>query len=212
MGEKENEITIVSNMLPQIEEHLDKINAHHKMVSDLTTPESQVKRRAFDGQKYVTLGYMSAMAYEHYGQWSWEIIRSGNIGDVAYEIHGRLIWYDKGIKRTGDMVASHNFQRSTKNPDQFTGVSDTLKAANTNCMKKAFNVYMNIADDVYGKQVVDITPEEKVLVKEKMLEAQFPESEIERIQLNIRKGIITQKELPELLEWIEKDSPKKRNK
>jgi len=67
---------------------------------------------------------------------------------------------------------------------------------------------MNIADDVYRNQVIELTPEEKVLVKEKMLEAKFSQSEIERIQMNIRKGKINQTDLPELLEWIEK-GPKK---
>ena len=53
-----NELSIVSNMLPQIEEHLEKVTKLHKKVSDLKTPESQVKKRGFDGQEYVELSYM----------------------------------------------------------------------------------------------------------------------------------------------------------
>ncbi len=206
--DQEHELTVVSNMLPQIEEHLHKITEHHKTVSNLKTPSSQVKKRGFDGQEYVELSYMRLIADEYYPGWSFEIIKSGNMGDIEYEVHGRLTWFDCGIKRTGDAIASHPFQKSTKNTDQFVGVSNTLKAAVTNCQKKAFNTYMNIADDVYRNQVVDLTPEEKVLIKEKMLEAKFSESEIQRIELNVRKGVITQTDLPELLEWIEK-GPKK---
>ena len=205
--DQEHELTVVSNMLPQIEEQLQKITEHHKMVSDLKTPESQVKKRGFDGQEYVELGYMRLMADVHYPGWSWKIIKCGNLGDVEYEVHARLTWFDAGVRRSGDVVASHPFQKG-KESGKFVGVSNTLKAANTNAMKKAFNTFMNIADDVYRNQVVELTPEEKVLIKEKMLEGKFSQSEIERIQMNVRKGKITQTDLPELLEWIEK-GPKK---
>jgi hypothetical protein len=206
--DQEHELTVVSNMLPQIEEHLHKITEQHKTVSNLKTPSSQVKKRGFDGQEYVELSYMRLIADEYFPGWSFEVISCGKKDDDEFEVHGKLSWYDCGVKRRGDMVASHPFQRSTKNPDQFVGGGNTRKAAVTNCHKKAFNTYMNIADDVYRNQVVDLTPEEKVLIKEKMLEAKFSESEIQRIELNVRKGVITQTDLPELLEWIEK-GPKK---
>ncbi len=204
--QEENELSIVSNMLPQIDEHLLKVTEKHDAVSKIKTPESQVHKR-WDGQEYVSLAYMKAIADIHYPGWSFEIIKCGNLGDVEYEIHGRLTFFDCGIKRKGDMVASHPFQKS-KETGKFVGVSNSLKAAVTNCQKKAFNTYMNIADDVYRNQLVDLTEEQKVLVKEKMLEAKHPESEIKRIEMNIRKGKITQVELPELLEWIEKGPQK----
>jgi hypothetical protein len=203
-----NELTILSNMLPQIEEHLNKITELHKTVSDLKTPEAQVKKRGFDGQEYVELSYMKFVADIYFPGWSFEVVSCGKKDDGEFEVHGRLSWYDCGVKRTGDMVASHPFQRSTKNSDQFVGGGNTRKAAVTNCHKKAFNTYMNIADDVYRNQMVELTPEEKVLIKEKMIESKFSKSEIERIEMNVRKGKITQVELPELLQWIE-HGPKK---
>ena len=63
--DQEHELTVVSNMLPQIEEHLHKITEHHKTVSNLKTPSSQVKKRGFDGQEYVELSYMRLIADEN---------------------------------------------------------------------------------------------------------------------------------------------------
>ena len=60
--DQEHELTVVSNMLPQIEEHLHKITEQHKTVSNLKTPGSQVKKRGFDGQEYVELSYMRIIA------------------------------------------------------------------------------------------------------------------------------------------------------
>jgi len=151
---------------------------------------------------------MKFVADIYFPGWSFEVVSCGKKDDGEFEVHGRLSWYDCGVKRTGDMVASHPFQRSTKNSDQFVGGGNTRKAAVTNCHKKAFNTYMNIADDVYRNQMVELTPEEKVLIKEKMIESKFSKSEIERIEMNVRKGKITQVELPELLQWIE-HGPKK---
>ena len=134
--QEENELSIVSNMLPQIDEHLLKITEKHDTVSKIVTPVSQVQKR-WDGQEYVSLAYMKALADIHYPGWSFEIIKCENLGDIEYTVHGRLTFFDCGIKRKGDMVASHPFQKS-KETDKFVGVSNSLKAAVTNCQKKSF--------------------------------------------------------------------------
>jgi hypothetical protein len=69
-------------------------------------------------------------------------------------VHGRLKWYDSGIQRTGDMTAAHRIQRK-RGTDEYVDLGNDIKAANTDCMKKAFNMYMNIADDIYRNQVED---------------------------------------------------------
>jgi len=39
----------------------------------------------------------------------------------------------------------------------FVDIGNDIKAANTDCIKKAFNMYLNIADDVYRNIVDDQT-------------------------------------------------------
>ena len=62
--------------------------------------------------------------------------------------------YVDGVMRNGDMVAAHSLQK-LKGTQQFSGIGNDVKAANTDTMKKAFNMFMNIADDVYKNQVED---------------------------------------------------------
>ena len=50
----------------------------------------------------------------------------------------------------------------TQNTDKerrwwFVDVGNDIKAANTDCIKKAFNMYLNIADDVYRNRVEDVS-------------------------------------------------------
>ena len=97
---------------------------------------------------------MKKIADKHFPGWSWEIINSEALGSEAYVVHGRLKFYDNGIMRTGDMVAAHRFQK-LRGTQQFSDIGNDVKASNTDTMKKAFNMYMNIADDVYKNQVED---------------------------------------------------------
>jgi hypothetical protein len=77
-------------------------------------------------------------------------------------VHGRLKWFEGGIWRKGDMTAAHRIQKK-RGSDTFVDVGNDIKSANTDCMKKAFNMYLNIADDVYRNRVLDtsLTDEDK---------------------------------------------------
>ena len=123
----------------------------HKRISDKPTPKPFIKKKM--GMDYCELGYMKSVADKEFPGWSWTIQRSGVLGS-AYEVHGRLKWYDEGIWRLGDMVAAHRIQKK-RGTDEFVDIGNDVKAANTDTMKKAFNTYMNIADDVYRNQVED---------------------------------------------------------
>ena len=105
------------------------------------------------------------------------------------------------------MVAAHRIQKGRES-GTFVDVGNDIKSANTDCMKKAFNMYMNIADDVYRNQIIDLKEEDIILIKEKMIEAKFDENEINRIQVNAKKGKITKLDLNNLLKWI-KQGPNK---
>ena len=56
---------------------------------------------------------------------------------------------------TGAMTAAHRIQKQ-RGTESFVDIGIDVKAANTDCIKKAFNFYLNIADDVYRNQVDDL--------------------------------------------------------
>ena len=203
---KDAGLTVLSNMPAGVQKELDKITDKHKKVSDMVTPPSQIYKKM--GLDYVEIGYMKHIADTEFPGWSWEIVKSEALGSEAYVVHGRLTYFSAGMRRIGDMVAAHRIQKGRES-GTFVDVGNDIKSANTDCMKKAFNMYMNIADDVYRNQVVDLDENEKMLINEKMLKAGFDSKEISRIQLNIRKGKVTKLNVDDLYNWIDNKSQTK---
>ena len=130
------------------------ITKKHKVVSNISTPKPFVKKKM--GLDYVEYSYMREVADKEYPGWGWTIIKTETLGSEAYVVHGRLKWYDEGIWREGDMTAAHRIQKK-RGTDEFVDIGNDIKSANTDCIKKAFNFYLNIADDVYRNQVEDMT-------------------------------------------------------
>ena len=128
------------------------ITDKHTHVSRLTTPSPYVKKK--QGMDYVEYSYMREIADKEFPGWSWTIEKTEVLGSEAYVVHGRLKWFDEGIWRQGDMCAAHRIQKK-RGVDEFVDIGNDVKAANTDCIKKAFNMYMNICDDVYRNQVED---------------------------------------------------------
>jgi len=128
------------------------ITDKHKHVSELKTPGPYVKKK--QGMDYVEYSYMREVADKEFPGWSWTIEKTEVLGSEAYVVHGRLKWFDEGIWRQGDMCAAHRIQKK-RGVDEFVDIGNDVKAANTDCIKKAFNMYMNICDDVYRNQVED---------------------------------------------------------
>ena len=130
---------------------------------------------------YVSAPYIKSMADKHYPGWSWKIIKFEviivNDKTEAVVIHGRLKWYEDGLWREGDMVAAHRIQykkvvKTDKDgkgmkgsdgkwiyvrSDELVDMGNDIKAGNTECMKKAFSVFLNIADDVYKAHIDDLS-------------------------------------------------------
>jgi hypothetical protein len=129
-----------------IQESLQNITNQHKEVGKIETPKGLVKKKM--GFDYVELSYMKKIANEQFPGWSWKIIKSEALGTAAYVVHGRLKWVDNGLWREGDMVAAHRIQ-TKRGSTEFVEIGNDIKSANTDCLKKAFNVYMDIAADVY---------------------------------------------------------------
>jgi hypothetical protein len=146
--------------LAAVDDIRQAITEKHKKVSNKTTPKPFVKKKM--GMDYCEYSYMRDVADKEFPGWSWTIVKTEVLGSEAYVVHGRLKWYDEGIWRKGDMCAAHRIQKK-RGTDEFVDIGNDVKAANTDCIKKAFNQYMNIADDVYRNQVEDLmlTDEQK---------------------------------------------------
>ena len=158
---KESQLVVHSDRhLVISEEERKEIANKHKKVSQVVTPKPFIKKK-YDGMEYVEISYMKSMAEEEYTPWNWEIIGEEMLGTEAYKVHGRLTYTDAlGAVRIGDMVAAHRIQKK-RGTNEFVDIGNDVKAANTDCMKKALNMYLNIADDVYKNQVEDIELSEK---------------------------------------------------
>jgi hypothetical protein len=137
-----------------------KFNKLHKEVSLLKTPKNVIKQKM--GLDYVELGYMKALADEYYPGWGWTIVRTEFLGDQAISVHGRLKFFDNGIWRECDMIAAHRIQKK-KGSNEYVDVGNDIKSANTDTLKKAFNTYMNICDDIY-KKFNPILSEDKIIL------------------------------------------------
>jgi len=150
-----NELQIIEQpaVIKEVNTALKAITKKHKKVSNIQTPRAFIKQKM--KMDYVEYSTMRDIADKEYPGWSWTIIKSEALGSEAYVVHGRLKWYDCGIWREGDMVAAHRIQKLKNDPKKFSDVGNDIKAANTDCIKKALNQYMNICDDVYKNQVDD---------------------------------------------------------
>ena len=141
-----------TRLLLSVNQVREAITKKHKKVSSLDTPKPFIKKLM--GMEYVNVNYMKSIADTEFPGWSWTIIKTEVLGSEAYVVHGRLKWFDEGIWRQGDMCAAHRIQKK-RGVDEFVDIGNDVKAANTDCIKKAFNMYMNICDDVYRNQVED---------------------------------------------------------
>jgi len=128
---------------------LSKITKQHKKIGKIETPKGLIKKK--QGFDYVELSYMKNIANEQFPGWSWTIVNSEALGSNAYVVHGKLKWFDNGVWREGDMVAAHRIQ-TKRDSSEFVDIGNDIKSANTDCMKKALNVYMDIAADVYRSE------------------------------------------------------------
>ena len=148
-----NEIEVVDTSTEIITDiGFDVMRDLHNVVSNVDTPKSFVKNKM--GTDYVEYSYMRSVADKYYPGWSWTIVNTDNLGSEAFMVHGRLKWFEGGIWRLGDMTAAHRIMQK-RSGGGFVDVGNDIKSANTDCIKKAFNMYLNIADDVYRNRVED---------------------------------------------------------
>lgn len=152
-----NDIEIAKSIsVDQVDMNL--ITQKHKDVSNIDTPKFFIKNKM--GVDYVEYSYMRDVADTHFPGWSWHIIKSEALGGASYVVHGRLRWFDNGVWREGDAVAAHRIQKK-RGSDEFVDIGNDIKASNTDAIKKALNMYLNIADDVYRNRIEDLTLSEE---------------------------------------------------
>ena len=199
-----NKISLVeeasSNGAVVTNDAFDVIRNLHEHVSMDDTPRSFIKNKM--GVDYVEVGYMKKMADTYYPGWSWTIIKTETLGSEAFMVHGRLKWFEGGIWREGDMTAAHRIMKK-RGSDEFVDVGNDIKSANTDCIKKAFNMYLNIADDVYRNRVEDTSLSQKDIdfLYEKM--DGLGEEWKEKISLTIESGEIEKGDIGKVVTRIE---------
>jgi len=149
-----NELIVVDQKMLEATDTIRlAITEKHKKVSRIKTPKPFIKKKM--GLDYVEFSYMRDVADKEFPGWSWTIEKTEVLGSEAFVVQGRLSWYDEGIWRKADMVAAHRIQKK-RGTNEFVDIGNDVKASNTDCIKKAFNMYLNIADDVYRNQVDDM--------------------------------------------------------
>jgi len=180
-----NDLALTNVSLDMIQDSLKNITNQHKNVGKIETPKGLVKKKM--GFDYVELSYMKKIANEQFPGWSWTIIKSEALGTAAYVVHGRLRWLDNGLWRDGDMVAAHRIQ-TKRGSEEFVEIGNDIKSANTDCMKKAFNVYMDIAADVYRSD--DPTLDDEQIDKIKSVALRVSEEQYNKAVIFIEDGTI----------------------
>jgi hypothetical protein len=144
----------MSNIINIDNDVLGNIVDIHSAVSGTSTPKMYVKNK--QGFDYVDEAYMRHLLNKYYPGWSWEIIKYEYVGDKVITVHGRLKIIDCGIPRAFDSIAAHRIAKSKSSGD-YVDIGNDLKSANSDCFKVALNRLCNIADDVYRKQVKDVS-------------------------------------------------------
>jgi hypothetical protein len=180
-----NDIIQIEN-LESIDLVRKAITDKHKNVSNIKTPKPFIKKKM--GMEYVEYSYMREIADKEFPGWSWKVVNTEVLGSEAYVVHGRLKFYDEVLWRECDVTASHRIQKQ-RGTNDFVDIGNDVKAANTDAIKKAFNMYMNIADDVYRNQVDDLEL-----------------SDLEKSDILVLASEISEEKLEQIKELIEDDT------
>lgn len=145
----DNKIDIIENQKLTNSEIFNQIRFTHKTVGNIKTPKAAIYKKM--GYDYIKINYMKGLANTFYPGWSWHIISTELLGREWIKVHARLIFFD-GVKRECDILGANRLQTKTEDPNKFVDINNDVKAVNTNMLRKAFNEYMDIGNDVYKRQ------------------------------------------------------------
>tara|TARA_R110002020_G_scaffold204290_2_gene408283 strand:+ start:1034 stop:1735 length:702 start_codon:yes stop_codon:yes gene_type:complete len=158
--------------------------------SETPTPKGQIKKKQdFD---YVEEGWMRHQLNEHFPNWSW--LPAGDnpvqfLGSEWVIVSGNLVINDNGVQRNFFSPGSQRIMFKKGQPHTAENVIDidnNLAAANTNALKRAINRLTNIADDVYRKQILELSDNELEMFTELfenlLINDKEHEKEIKKVQ------------------------------
>ena len=173
--------------------------------SDIKTPKNKVKSRP-DGYDYIEEGYMRQMLDEHFPGWSW-IPATDNavqfLGSEWIVVSGSLIVSDYGQQRTFFSPGGSRIQFKSGQPHTAENVIDIdkqLGAANTNAFKRAINRLCRLGDDVYRKQDLDLTDEQKNKLNLFIKEHELSTHQVANVKAQVNSKNINRLNFEETLE------------
>ncbi|MEX0595507.1 MAG: hypothetical protein WD512_03325 [Candidatus Paceibacterota bacterium] len=163
-----------------LKEMQNEIKEKHEKVSKEETNPNHVKQKA--GMEYVEFPYMKSQANKHYPGWSCknleiveEFLTAGWVVITA-ELH----FIDEGMPRVGAITAAHRIAFKSgmdRIPVNIVDLGNDVKAALTDAMKKGFNTYMNISDDIYRQIEIEDIDENQRRVLYDMIEECNPDDQ-----------------------------------
>ena len=101
-------------------------------------------------------------------------------------------------------MAAHRIQKK-RGSDEFVDIGNDIKAANTDAIKKALNMFLNIADDVYRNRVEDLSLTEEQIESIMTAQEYIEEEEIRnRIVNSLKRGEILTTDYNRVMKHIDK--------
>ena len=185
----------------------EKIKNEHKEISGEQTPKHFVKRRP-DGFDYVEEGYLRSKLNEKFPIWSWEAVGGGvkMIGAEWAIVTAELVIIDNGVPRKffSPGAARIQFKRGEAHtPENVVDIDKNLASANTNAFKRACNRLGNLCDDVYRKQVEDISLTDQQIEAVENLITEMDEDYKENVRKAIELGDLNNKNLDNAIRRIQ---------
>jgi hypothetical protein len=182
---------------------VDIINQKKFIVSLIKTPSEYIEED-YDGNSYPTIGYMTSIADMFYPGWrvrdlSQEKVMSKD-GELLYIqsslylewpeiIDGQLIWIG-GPHSDAEQV---QYRKGTDKSDlkNVINLGNHFKGSITRALKKAFNTYMRICDDIYFNTRVDLSTAEVEQILEMVKESNIKDKEKENVIELINNSLLT---------------------
>ena len=121
-----------------------------RQVSQIKTPKEYIETR--QGIDYPTPEYMRFIANKFFPGWGWQkhgpttIVRDEH-GKVTFALESGDLTYEGTI--VGSISAAHRIQYQRNQAKELVDPGNDIKAAGTDALKKAWNQFFCICDDVY---------------------------------------------------------------
>jgi hypothetical protein len=205
----------------QWDELRQRIVGKHKVISKKKTPAQHIDARP-DGYSYVKDVHMRSMANENYGFYNFEYkdmtiiytkvtvpqvfkgkLYTTEISSPEWILFvGELVFIDEGVPRrfagTGGSRVQYK-KGEVHTPDNIVDIDKQIKAARTNALKDAINRAMNIADDVYKKEIDEYCSDKEIASFQVLLNQAINLKLLSKAQVDAAKELIAEDYPPKLM-------------